>query len=790
MSEMQDKNRETRIGQQKSTFIKRMIICLVIIAIISIVFAVVNKSAAGTEISYNEFQTQLSGGQIKEINLKQSKIQIYYTNGEAHWMYNRNSAETSVIEAINALYADESFTGNIPKLVFGTTTTVSVMSILYPILMVVIFAFMIFFITRQIRGANNKSFDFVKSRARVYPSKTKFTDVAGEDEEKAELEDIVDFLKNPNKYIELGAKIPKGVLLVGPPGTGKTLLARAVAGEAGVPFFTISGSDFMELFVGVGASRVRDLFENAKKSKPCIIFIDEIDAVGRQRGAGMGGGNDEREQTLNQLLVQMDGFEDNEGIIVMAATNRVDILDPALLRPGRFDRRVNINIPDIKGREEILKVHARNKPLDEKVDFKTIARITSGFTGAEIENLLNEAAILVAKENRKKITETDIQKSIMKVTLGPQKKSRVIDEKDKYSTAVHESGHALINRLAKEKSPVQEVSIIPRGGAGGYTLSADDDVQYYYREKLLCRIQMLLGGITAEKLYVGDISTGASNDLKRATDIAKRMVSEWGMSSEIGMVYCGGDNEIFLGRSYQERMPYSENQAAKIDEEVKKIIDMCAKETEKILKENKSVLLTMANVLIEKETIYAEEVDMIISGKSKEEIIEHIDKKDKKDDVKPEEKPEDKTEETSTDGLLKTISKVENIEEKNQEENQEKIAENKQKNENIIDKLLEEAEKREKELLKGAEKQAEKSTEKKESKIEEEKVKETKTAVSKKPKTTSAASKKTTKSADAEEKPKTRKTTTKKSSEQPADKKIDIDKSAESDRIDVTENTD
>ncbi|MBQ4542097.1 MAG: ATP-dependent metallopeptidase FtsH/Yme1/Tma family protein, partial [Clostridia bacterium] len=402
-----------------------MIICLVIIAIISIVFAVVNKSAAGTEISYNEFQTQLSGGQIKEINLKQSKIQIYYTNGEAHWMYNRNSAETSVIEAINALYADESFTGNIPKLVFGTTTTVSVMSILYPILMVVIFAFMIFFITRQIRGANNKSFDFVKSRARVYPSKTKFTDVAGEDEEKAELEDIVDFLKNPNKYIELGAKIPKGVLLVGPPGTGKTLLARAVAGEAGVPFFTISGSDFMELFVGVGASRVRDLFENAKKSKPCIIFIDEIDAVGRQRGAGMGGGNDEREQTLNQLLVQMDGFEDNEGIIVMAATNRVDILDPALLRPGRFDRRVNINIPDIKGREEILKVHARNKPLDEKVDFKTIARITSGFTGAEIENLLNEAAILVAKENRKKITETDIQKSIMKVTLGPQKKSRV-----------------------------------------------------------------------------------------------------------------------------------------------------------------------------------------------------------------------------------------------------------------------------------------------------------------------------------------------------------------------------
>ncbi len=786
MSEMQDKNRETRIQQQKSTFFKRMIICIVIIAIISIIFAVVTKSAAGSEISYNEFQTQLSGGQIKEINLKQNKIQIYYTNGEAHWMHNRNSAETSVIEAINALYADESFTGNIPKLVFGTTTTVSVMSILYPILMVLIFAFMIFFITRQIRGANNKSFDFVKSRARVYPSKTKFSDVAGEDEEKAELEDIVDFLKNPNKYIELGAKIPKGVLLVGPPGTGKTLLARAVAGEAGVPFFTISGSDFMELFVGVGASRVRDLFENAKKAKPCIIFIDEIDAVGRQRGAGMGGGNDEREQTLNQLLVQMDGFEDNEGIIVMAATNRVDILDPALLRPGRFDRRVNINIPDIKGREEILKVHARNKPLDEKVDFKTIARITSGFTGAEIENLLNEAAILVAKENRKFITETDIQKSIMKVTLGPQKKSRVIDEKDKYSTAVHESGHALINRLAKEKSPVQEVSIIPRGGAGGYTLSADDDVQYYYREKLLCRIQMLLGGITAEKLYVGDISTGASNDLKRATDIAKRMVSEWGMSSEIGMVYCGGDNEIFLGRSYQERMPYSENQAAKIDEEVKKIIDMCAKETERILTKNKSELLTMADVLIEKETIYAEEVDMIISGKSKEEIIEHIDKKDKTEEVKPEEK----VEETSTDGLLKTISKVENIEKENSTENQEKIAENKQKNENIIDKLLEEAEKREKELLNKAEKSAENKPESAKSKEVDNKAQETKKTVSRKPKTSASTEKKTTKPAEGEKKPAVRKTTTKKSTETKADEKLNIDKSAESDKIDVIDNKD
>ena len=737
MSEMQDKNRETRIKQQKSLFIKRIIILLSIVLIFSVIFWAVTKSAEGKEISYNDFQIQLQGGQIDEIYLNQSKIQIYGVDGTAYWMHNRNSAEQSIIQEINYLY-DSGFTGSIPKLIFGTTTTVSIFSILYPILMVVIFAVMIIFITRQIRGANNKSFDFVKNRARVYPSKTKFTDVAGEDEEKAELEDIVDFLKNPKKYIDLGAKIPKGVLLVGPPGTGKTLLARAVAGEAGVPFFTISGSDFMELFVGVGASRVRDLFETAKKAKPCIIFIDEIDAVGRQRGAGMGGGNDEREQTLNQLLVQMDGFEDNEGIIVMAATNRVDILDPALLRPGRFDRRVNINIPDIKGREEILKVHARNKPLDKAIDLKTIARITAGFTGAEIENLLNESAILVAKENRNIITENDIQRSIMKVTLGPQKKSRVIDEKDKYSTAIHESGHALINRLAKEKTPVQEVSIIPRGGAGGYTLSADDDVQYYYREKLLCRIQMLLGGITAEKLFVGDVSTGASNDLKRATDIAKRMVSEWGMSSEIGMVYCGGDNEIFLGRSYQERMPYSENQAAKIDVEIKKIIDLCAKETEKLLTKHKDKLLTMANVLLEKETIYAEEVDMIIEGKSKEDVIAHIESKDKKKDDEPK-----KEEQTTTDALVESISKVENLTDEKSEKNEEKIAENTKNIVKSVDDLLKEAEKREKELSEKASKTEEVKQESKEEKPKRTTTRKTASTTTKK--TTTTAKKSTTK---------------------------------------------
>ena len=376
----------------------------------------------------------------------------------------------------------------------------------------------------------------------------------------------------------------------------------------------------------------------------------------------------------------MDGFEDNEGIIVMAATNRVDILDPALLRPGRFDRRVNISIPDIKGREAILKVHSHGKPLDEKIDMKTIARITSGFTGAEIENLLNEAAILAAKENRKIITEEDIQKSMMKVTLGPQKKSRVIDEKEKFNTAIHEAGHAFIHKLAKVPTPVQEVSIIPRGVAGGYTLAADDDRMIYYKEGLLSKIQTLLGGIAAEKIFIGDTSTGASNDLKRATNIARRMVSEWGMSSEIGMVYCGSDDEVFIGKNYQERMAYSENQAAKIDVEVKKIIDFCQKETEHILNKNKENLLTMANILLEKETIYAEEVDMIIAGKSKEEVIDYIENKDDKKEKKSENN--DKTEIDVVDSLLEEAKKREknvNKSDKKSTKTEENPLKNKQK---------------------------------------------------------------------------------------------------------------
>ena len=672
MNESENKNREIRIKQQKNLFWKRTFILLALVLVITIVFAAMKSKATGTRIDINTFETELNAGHIKEIYFEEERVQIYYVNGDAHWMYYaRGTVEQDVLlSKINALDKKPSYS-------YGTTTTISIINILYPLLMMSISIFFLIFLLKRFKGENNKSFEFVKSRARVTPSKTKFSDVAGEDEEKAELEDVVDFLRNPQKYIELGAKIPKGVLLVGPPGTGKTLLARAVAGEANVPFFTISGSDFMELFVGVGASRVRDLFENAKKAKPSIIFIDEIDAVGRQRGAGLGGGNDEREQTLNQLLVQMDGFEANEGVIVMAATNRVDILDPALLRPGRFDRMVHINIPDIKGREAILKVHAKNKPLDKNIDLKNIARITSGFTGAEIENLLNESAILTAKENRKVITEEDIQKSMMKVTLGPQKKSRVITDKEKFNTAVHESGHALIHKLAKEPTPVQEVSIIPRGGAGGYTLSADDDKLYYYKETLYSKIQSLLGGICAEKLITGDTSTGASSDLKRATSIAKRMVTEWGMSDNLGLVYAGSDGDIFVGKNYQERMSYSENQAAKIDLEIKKIIDKCEKDTLKLLKDNKDKLLTMANVLVEKETIYAEEVDLIMNGKTKEEVVAFIENKGNEKTGEKTSNKSEKIEENSekpkmsVDELIKLAEKRESEQQTSLEENKE-----------------------------------------------------------------------------------------------------------------------
>ena len=507
----------------------------------------------------------------------------------------------------------------------------SIWSSLLPLFGSLAIAVIFFILIMQTQGGTKGAMNFAKTNARVnHNIKVRFSDVAGAEEEKAELAEVVDFLKNPAKFSTLGARIPKGVLLVGPPGTGKTLFAKAVAGEAGVPFFSISGSDFVEMFVGVGASRVRDLFDVANKNMPCIVFIDEIDAVGRQRGTGMGGGHDEREQTLNQLLVQMDGFETNDGIIVMAATNRADILDPALLRPGRFDRQIYVNVPDVRGREAILKVHARNKPLSPDVNFKTVARMTSGFSGADLENLLNEAAILAARENRSYITNKDLYEGINKVLLGPQKKSRLVTETDKRITAYHESGHAILARLLPNCDPVHEVSIIPRGQAAGYTMTRpDSDDNHLTKAKLLDDIVMTLGGRVAEELIIKDISAGASGDIQAVSKRARYMVTEWGMSEKVGPISYASDKEIFIGRDMASHVTYSEETAAVIDEEVQKIIMDALDKARTLLKDNKSLLDTMARVLVERETIFSEEVDMIMDGKSADEVIAFMDENER-----------------------------------------------------------------------------------------------------------------------------------------------------------------
>jgi len=485
---------------------------------------------------------------------------------------------------------------------------------------VIIVLFVIFWIVfmQQAQGGGNRVVSFGKSRARLHTDGKKrvvFDDVAGAEEEKNELKEIVDFLKNPKKYIELGARIPKGVLLVGPPGTGKTLLAKAVAGEAGVPFFSISGSDFVEMFVGVGASRVRDLFEQAKKNAPCIVFVDEIDAVGRHRGAGLGGGHDEREQTLNQLLVEMDGFGTNEGIIILAATNRPDILDPALLRPGRFDRQVVVGAPDIKGREDILKIHSRGKPLAPEVDLKVLAKRTPGFTGADLENLMNEAAILAARKSAKQITMEDLEEAITRVIAGPAKKSRVISEKDRRLVAYHEAGHAVVAKYLPNADPVHQVSIVPRGRAGGYTLTLPEQDKYYIsKSELTDTITQLLGGRVAEQLVLQDISTGASNDIERASQIARRMVMEFGMSDDLGPITYGGKHEeVFLGRDFGTQRNYSENVAFLIDQEVKKIIERAYNEARRILTEHINKLHEVANALLEKETLDEKDFEAIFA---------------------------------------------------------------------------------------------------------------------------------------------------------------------------------
>ena len=498
------------------------------------------------------------------------------------------------------------------------------MSLLGSAIPIIILVVLFFFIMQQTQGGGGRVMNFGKSRAKLMGEgnvKVSFKDVAGAEEAKQELEEVVEFLKDPGKFTTIGAKIPKGVLLAGPPGTGKTLLAKAVAGEAGVPFFTISGSDFVEMFVGVGASRVRDLFTQAKKNAPCIIFIDEIDAVGRQRGAGLGGGHDEREQTLNQLLVEMDGFGANEGIITIAATNRPDILDPALLRPGRFDRQVIVGRPDLRGREAILKVHARNKPLADDVDLKIIAKKTPGFTGADLSNLLNEAALLAARLNKKVITMAEVEEASEKVSMGPERRSHIVSDKDRKLTAYHESGHAIVAHLLPHADPVHKVTIIPRGAAGGYTMMLPIEEQNYKtKSQLLADIRVALGGRIAEALILDEISTGASGDLQSVTNTARAMVTRWGMSDELGPIVFGEQQEqIFLGKNLGHERNYSEEIAAKIDSEIHRIVEEAYKDVTKLLSDNEKFLHDMANALLEEETIDAKAVDNLYKyGTTKE----------------------------------------------------------------------------------------------------------------------------------------------------------------------------
>ncbi len=593
---------------------------------------VINKAQ---EVDFNSFLNLISENKVNSIYVDAYNWTGYYVDASGKVLETYTAVGPSIydFEAYVSFMSGlnmSNYTGI--SVQFSDPNAGSLLSSLFPILGIVAVALMFFFIMRSASGGSSAAMNIGKSKAQVQSNlRVRFSDVAGAEEEKEELQEVVEFLKSPKKFSNLGARIPSGVLLVGPPGTGKTLFAKAVAGEAGVPFFSVSGSDFVEMYVGVGAKRVRDLFDMAKKNQPCIIFVDEIDAVGRRRGAGLGGGHDEREQTLNQILVQMDGFESNEGIIVMAATNRADILDPALLRPGRFDRQINVNLPDVKGREQILKVHARNKPMAADVNFKTVARITAGFSGAELANLLNEAAILAARKGKKNIGNLELYDGINKVLMGPQKKSRVVTESDKRCTAYHEAGHAVLACLCKHCDPVHEVSIIPRGRAAGYTMTRpetdDNDVSY---NKLIDNICMSLGGRVAEELVIQDITTGASADLQHVSDIARRMVTQWGMSEKLGLVAYDSDQPVFMGMEYgnQNRGGYSQETAAAIDAEIRRLITEAHDRATKLLKENRSILDNMSRVLVEKETIYTEEVAMLMKGASYKEVVEAMDSKE------------------------------------------------------------------------------------------------------------------------------------------------------------------
>lgn len=609
---------------------------LVLACILALTMLFSPTGTIGREIEYTVFIKKIEQGQIGRIQIMQNEVKAL-----------KQDATQEQIERFPDQYWDfETYLPSIPVFMEDLEKALSVnhpditnpqdagitldfvpkpeqswlVSILpYLLTSILMIGFLWYMMNQQGQGGN-KVMNFGRSRAKVNldeKNKKTFEDVAGAEEEKEELQEVVDFLKNPKKFADLGARIPKGVLLVGPPGTGKTLLAKAVAGEAGVPFYSISGSDFVEMFVGVGASRVRDLFETAKKNSPCMIFIDEIDAVGRHRGAGMGGGHDEREQTLNQLLVEMDGFAPNEGIIIIAATNRPDILDPALLRPGRFDRQITVNYPDIKGREEILAVHSKGKPIAEDVDLHTVAKRTPYFTGADLENVMNEAAILTARKGKTEIHMQEILEAINRVTVGPEKKSSVVTEKDKKLVAYHESGHALVAHLLPNCNPVHEVSIIPRGQAGGYTMTLPtEETKYVTKSYLLDNIAMALGGRAAEEIMLGEISTGAYSDLKHATSNARRMVREYGMSEKIGSVFYGdSDQEVFLGRDFGHQKSYSEKVAADIDEEVRSILDNAMETALSLIRTHKDKMEELAEQLIVKEKLTAEEFEQIMEGK-------------------------------------------------------------------------------------------------------------------------------------------------------------------------------
>ena len=599
--------------------IKKIALWLILLCVFLLVLSAISNSV-NKQLSYSKLLQEIEKNNVEKVTISDDGKSALVTIKEGDNAGEKNVMIPSLDNFIDRT-TDKLTSGEIELTQTEKSQFVAVLETFGPTILLMIFIFFawMLFMNPGSQGGN-KTMSFGKSKARMMTpadkNKITFADVAGVDEEKEELEEIVEFLKSPKKYTDMGARIPKGVLLVGHPGTGKTLLAKAVAGEAGVPFFIISGSDFVEMFVGVGASRVRDLFDQAKKNAPCIIFIDEIDAVGRQRGAGLGGGHDEREQTLNQLLVEMDGFSANEGVIVLAATNRPDVLDKALLRAGRFDRQIVVGTPDVKAREQILEVHARKKKLADDVDLGTIAKNTSGFAGADLENILNEAALLAARRDQKEITMKDIEDAMVKVTMGPEKKTKVISDKEKKLVAFHEAGHAVVSKFLPTQDQVHQISIIPRGMAGGYTMyKPSEDKSFMSKTEMEERIVSLLGGRVAEQLVLGDISTGASNDIERASDIARSMVMKYGMSEKLGTISFGsGQEEIFLGRDIAQGRNYSEQTSADIDSEVRRIIDHAYKTAEQILTMQMDKLTAVANVLLEKEKIDGEEFEEIFNS--------------------------------------------------------------------------------------------------------------------------------------------------------------------------------